>query len=43
MLPHHHIKGKFIDLIEHAFSPEKALCLACNDQRAFSTSEVYKR
>ena len=30
------------DLIEHTFSREKALYLACNDQRAFFTSDVYK-
>ena len=41
-LPHHLIKDKFIDLIEHTFSRQKALYLACNDQRAFSTSDVYK-
>ena len=41
-LPHHLIKVKHIDLIEHTFSREKALYLACNDQRAFFTSDVYK-
>ena len=41
-LPHHLIKDKLIDLIEHTFSREKALYLACNDQRAFLTSDVYK-
>ena len=41
-LPHHLIKDKLIDLIEHTFSREKALYLACNDQRAFFTSDVYK-
>ena len=40
-LPHHLIKDKLIDLIEHTFSREKALYLACNDQRAFFTSDVY--
>ena len=40
-LPHHLIKDKLIDLIEHAFSREKALYLACNDQRPF-TSDLYK-
>ena len=41
-LPHHLIKDKLIDLIEHRGSREKALYLACNDQRAFFTSDVYK-
>ena len=41
-LPHHLIKDKFIDLTEHTFSREKALHLACNDQRAFFTSDLYK-
>ena len=39
-LPHHLIKDKLIDLIEHKFSQEKALYLACNDQRAFFTSKI---
>ena len=34
-LAHHHIKDKLIDLTEHTFSREKALCLACNGQRDF--------
>ena len=33
---------KLTDLIEHTFSREKAFYLACNDQRAFFTSDVYK-
>ena len=41
-LPHHLIKDTLIDLIEHTFSREKTLYLACNDQRAFFTSDVYK-
>ena len=41
-LPHHLIKDKLIDLTEHMFSQEKALYLACNHQRAFFTSDVYK-
>ena len=41
-LPHHLIKDKRIDLIEHTFSRQKALYLACNDQRAFFTFDVYK-
>ena len=41
-LPHHLKKAKLIDLIEYTFSREKALYLACNDQRAFFTSDVYK-
>ena len=36
------IKDKLIGLIEHTFSRGKALYLACNDQRAFFTSDVYK-
>ena len=43
MLPHHLIKDKLIDLIEHTFSREKALYLACNDQRDFFTSDEYKK
>ena len=42
-LPHHLIKDKLIDLIEHTFSREKALHLACNDQRASFTSDMYKK
>ena len=41
-LPHHLIEDKLIALIEHTFYREKALYLACNDQRAFFTSDVYK-
>ena len=41
-LPHHLIKNKLIDLIEHTFSREKAIYLARNDQHAFFTSDVYK-
>ena len=41
-LPHRLMKDKVIDLIEHTFCREKALYLACNDQRAFFTSDVYK-
>ena len=41
-LPHHLIKDKLIDLIEHTLSREKALYLACNDESAFFTSYVYK-
>ena len=40
-LSHHLIKDKLIDLIEHTFSLEKAIYLACNDQHAFFTSDVY--
>ena len=43
MLPHHLMKDKLIDLIEHTFSREKTLYLACKHQeRAFFTSEMYK-
>ena len=41
-LPHHLMKDKLINLIEHSFSREKALNLACNDQRAFFTGDVCK-
>ena len=41
-LPHNLIKDKLIDLIEHTFSREKALYLACKDQRAFFIFDVYK-
>ena len=41
-LPQHLIKYKLIDLIVHTFSEEKALYLACIDQRAFFTFDVYK-
>ena len=35
-LPHHLIKDKLIALIEHMFTREKTLYLACNEERAFS-------
>ena len=43
-LPHHLIYDKLIDLIERTFSREKkkTLCLGCNEERAFFTSDVYK-
>ena len=42
-LPHHLIKDKHIDLIERTFSREKTLYkLACNKERAFFISDVYK-
>ena len=34
--PHHLIEDKLIALIEHTFTREKTLYLACNEQRAFS-------
>ena len=37
-LPHHLIKDKLIALIEHTFTREKALYLACNEEYAFFTS-----
>ena len=37
------MKDKLIDLTEHTFSREKALYLACKDQRALFTSDVYKK
>ena len=36
------IKDKLIALIEHTFTREKTLYLACNEERAFFTSDVYK-
>ena len=41
-LPHHLIKDKLIALIDHTFTREKTLYLACNEERAFFTSDVYK-
>ena len=41
-LSHHLIKDKRIVLIEHKFTGEKSLYLACNEERAFFTSDVYK-
>ena len=35
-LPHHLIKDKLIASIEHAFTREKTLYLACNEESAFS-------
>ena len=40
-LQHHLIKDKLIDLIERTFSRKNALYLACNEERAFFTSDVY--
>ena len=39
---HYFIKDKLTDLIERTFFREKALYLACNEERAFFTSDVYK-
>ena len=39
-LPHHLIKDKLTDIIERTFSREKHY-LACNEKRAFFTSDVY--
>ena len=36
------MKDNFIDLIEHMFFQEKTIYLACNDQRVFFTSDLYK-
>ena len=41
-LPHHLIKDKPIALIEHAFTRQKTLYLARNEERALFTSDVYK-
>ena len=40
-LSHHLIKDKLIALIEHTFTWQKTFCLACNENRAFFTSDVY--
>ena len=40
-LPHHLIKDKLIDLINRTFIREKTQYLACNEECAFLTSDVY--
>ena len=40
-LPHHHIKDKLIDLIKRTFIWENTQYLDCNEECAFSTSDVY--
>ena len=42
-LPYHLMKDKLIALIEHMFTREKTLYLACNEEHAFFTSDVYKK
>ena len=41
MLPHYLIKYKLIDLINRTFIRENTQCYACNQECAFSTSDVY--
>ena len=41
MLPHHLIKDKLIDLINRTFIRENTQYLACNEECAFFTSDVY--
>ena len=41
-LLHHVIKDKHIDLTERTVSRGNALYLACNEERAFFTFDVYK-
>ena len=41
-LPHNLIKDKLIDLIERTFQREGSPNLACNDRKAFFTSETLK-
>ena len=41
-LPHHLIKDKIIALTEHTFTREKTLYFACNEERAFFASDLYK-
>ena len=40
-LPHHLIKDKLIDLIKRTFIRENTQYLACNEECAFFTSDVY--
>ena len=40
-LPHHLIKDKLIDLINQTFIRENTQYLACNEECAFFTSDVY--
>ena len=40
-LPHHLIKDKLIGLINRTFIREKTQYLACNEECAFFTSDVY--
>ena len=42
-LPHNLIKEKLTELIEQTFNREGSLYLACNDKKAFFTSEQPKR
>ena len=39
----HLMKEKLTELIEHTFNRESSLYLACNEKRAFFTSEIPKR
>ena len=41
-LPHNLIKKKLIALIETTFRNEDTLCIACNDEIAFFTSDDHK-
>ena len=41
-LPYRLIKDNLIALIEHTFTREKTLYLACNEEHDFFTSDVYK-
>ena len=41
MLPHHLIKDKHIDLINRKFIRKNTHYLACNEECAFFTSDVY--
>ena len=41
MLPHHLIKDKLIDLINRTFIRENIQYLACNEECAFFTSDMY--
>ena len=41
-LPHNLIKDKLVDLIERTFQREGSLYIACNDKKAFFTSDAVR-
>ena len=43
MLPHNLIRNQLVDLIEYTFRREEVLYLACNEERAFFSSEERKK
>ena len=42
-LPHNLIRNQLVDLIENTFRREEVVNLACNEERAFFTSEEHKK